>query len=77
MARVNLWEFGEKWSCPFVARQEIRVFTGGAVSEKTMANLDSQGEGPEGRFRIGRKVLYPVENLIKWLEARCLTEDNG
>jgi len=60
----------EHWPSSIVARTEIERFTGGLISEKYMANLDSQGKGPEGRVRCGRKICYPVNNFIKWLEDR-------
>ncbi len=60
----------EKWPSPFVAREEINKFSGGILNQKYLANLDSQGKGPEGRIRIGRKIAYPVVSLIAWLESR-------
>ena len=60
----------DRWRAPIVARTESQAFTGGAVSEKYLANLDAQGLGPEGRFRIGRKVVYPTNEFVKWLERR-------
>lgn len=63
-------EMADKWPSPIVARTEIEVFTGGMMSEKYQANLDCAGKGPEGRFRIGRKIAYPVKTYVKWLEAR-------
>ena len=65
----------ERWPSAVVARQEMKSFTGGAVSDRYLANLDAQGAGPEGRFNIGRKVCYPVENVIKWLEKRSTVMD--
>ena len=59
-----------RWKAPIVARVQVEAFTGGAISEKYLANLDSQGLGPEGRFRIGRKVVYPTDKFVKWLESR-------
>lgn len=59
-----------KWPSAWVARTEIARFTGGLVSEKYLANLDSQGRGPEGRFRLGRKIAYPVPCLLAWLQGR-------
>lgn len=59
-----------KWPSTVVARTEVENFTGGLMSEKYQANLDSQGKGPEGRIRIGRKIAYPVNNYIRWLEKR-------
>lgn len=63
-------EMADKWKSPIVARTEIEVFTGGAMKEKYAANLDSAGLGPAGRFRLGRKICYPVAELISWLESR-------
>lgn len=68
--RLDLSEMKKKWPSAIVSREEIRNFTGGAVSEKYMANLDGQQKGPEGRFKIGRKVAYPIDSLLRWLEAR-------
>ena len=63
-------ELASKWPSAIVARTEIAVFSGGLLNEKSMANKDSLGVGVAGRFRVGRKVVYPVVELIKWLEAR-------
>ncbi len=62
--KVDLKELASRWPSPFVARTEIRNFSGGLISEKYIANLDSQGAGPEGRFKIGRKVGYPVISFL-------------
>jgi len=59
-----------KWPSSVVARSEVSAFTGGLMSEKYIANLDSAGFGPAGRFRSGKKIAYPVAELIAWLEAR-------
>jgi len=59
-----------RWPSEWVARSEVKRFTGGIISEKYMANLDSQGLGPKGRIRVGRKVAYPVGALLEWLESR-------
>jgi hypothetical protein len=68
----DLKTLADKWPSTFVSRQEVGRFTGGIVSEKYIANLDSKGLGPQGRLRIGGKVAYPVENLIRWLESRVI-----
>jgi hypothetical protein len=59
------------WPSPVVARVEIERFTGGLISAKYMANLDSLGLGPPGRITCGRKVGYPAESLIEWLRDRA------
>jgi hypothetical protein len=65
----------KSWPSHFVARQEIKNFSGGIMSQKYLANLDSQGLGPPGRIKVGRKVAYPVDALIEWLESRSTAED--
>ena len=60
----------EKWPSAIVARTEIRQFSGGAIGGKFMANLDSQKKGPDGRFKIGRKTVYPVASVASWLRGR-------
>ena len=63
-------EMAERWPSCWVARTEAEKFTGGLISEKYLANLDCVNKGPAGRIRIGRKIVYPVQEFIKWLEAR-------
>lgn len=55
---------------PYIAREKIGEFTGGIITPKSMANLDCNGEGPKGRITCGRKVAYPINSLISWLESR-------
>jgi len=55
-----------------VSRTEIENFTGGIISEKYLSNLDSQGKGPAGRVRVGRKIAYSVSEVVKWLEGRSV-----
>ncbi len=74
MQQINvsnlLQSMAEKWPSAWVARTEVERFSGGLIGEKYLANLDSAGKGPRGRFRSGRKVCYPVASLISWLEER-------
>ena len=69
-------DMAARWPSAVVSRTEIGKFTGGVVSEKYAANLDCAGKGPKGRIRIGRKVVYPVAEVIRWLESRA-TEVKG
>ncbi|GFO60958.1 hypothetical protein GMST_32830 [Geomonas silvestris] len=68
---LNLKSMAERWPSAIVARNEVDRFTGGVISPRSLANLDSLGLGPEGAFRIGRKVAYPVAAFIDWLEGRA------
>lgn len=63
-------DMATKWPSTWIARTEIERFSGGMISEKYLANLDSAGKGPAGRVRCGRKVVYPVLELVSWLESR-------
>lgn len=71
MEKVNLSPLAARWPSSLVAREKIAEFTGGILTPKTLANLDATGEGPKGRITVGRKVAYPVDLLIAWLEARA------
>lgn len=62
----------KKWGSTIVARSEVGKFSGGLLCAKTLANLDSLGEGPEGRFRIGRRVGYDVSALVEWMRAKAV-----
>lgn len=67
----SLQKMAERWPSSMVARTEIERFTGGIIKEKYLANLDCQGKGPEGRFRVGRKIAYPVNSVIQFLQGRA------
>jgi hypothetical protein len=69
--KINLAFMKDKWPSEIVAREEVGRFTGGVMTPKTQANLDSVGEGPTEVIRIGRKVAYPLTSYIKWLESRA------
>jgi len=67
----NLLEaLAAKWPSSFVARTDVGKFSGGLISPKYIANLDSRGVGPSGRFQSGRKICYPVQTLLFWLLER-------
>lgn len=53
-----------------MARTDVPRLLGGIVSSKTLANADSSGTGPQGRFKLGRKVAYETSQLLSWLEQR-------
>ena len=65
-------ELAKKWPSAFVAREKISEFSGGILHPRTMANIDSAQnvDSPE-RVRFGRKVAYPVQSLIAWMERRA------
>ena len=63
-------EMAKKWPSEIISRTEIKKFTGGGISPKTLANADSEGEGPRGRFVLGRKICYPTKEVVKWLRSK-------
>lgn len=68
--RISLQALADSWPSPYVAREEIERFTGGILTAKYAANLDAEGKGIKGRFRCGRKVVYPVASVVEFMEAR-------
>ena len=56
---------------PLISRDHVEKLLGGVISSKSLANLDSLGEGPK-RMRIGRKVVYKTEDLLEWLAKRTV-----
>ena len=54
----------------YILRTKLSEKTGGLLHGRTMANLDSLGEGIPGRISIGRKVAYPVESVVEFLQAK-------
>ena len=52
-------------------RQQVRELTGGMIDGRTLANLDSKGEGPAGKVSMGRtKVGYLREPFVEWFIGR-------
>jgi hypothetical protein len=68
--KTHFETLAKSWGSTIVARDQVPVFTGGAISSGRMANLDCMGEGPKERIRIGRKICYPVDVFIEWLSER-------
>ena len=54
---------------PIIARTAVSELCGGLISARYLANLDSEGRGPE-RVKIGRRVGYLRDSLVDWLESR-------
>lgn len=68
-------ELAATWAAPIVARREVGKFSGGALNPRTLANLDSLGEGPP-RLKLGEKmVVYPTRSLAEWMRNRAKTDN--
>ena len=59
-------KMAEAWDAPCVARTDVRRFSGGAVTGKTLANLESKGLGPE-KMKFRGKTLYETQKLVAWM----------
>ena len=57
----------------FITRENIEQATGGLLHPRSMANLDCKGEGIKNRFKVGRKICYPVCDVVNFLEQRKKT----
>jgi hypothetical protein len=68
---AHLDSMKDLWPSTVLARSEVPKFTGGALSSGYVANCDSRGDGPEGRFRLGKQTVYPVVHFVEWLKARA------
>ncbi len=55
---------------PIFTRQTASMAIGGLISPKTFANLDSKGQGPPVKRRLGTKVAYERESFVTWLRGR-------
>ena len=61
----------QSWPSPIVARQQVAKFTGGMLSARTLANIDSDRSrnGPQ-RIKWGRIAAYDRDSLIDWLVSK-------
>lgn len=62
-------------SLPLVfARKDLGKLSKGLINPRTMANRDSLGLGPKGRFLMGRIVCYQRDMFKEWYlnSIKCL-----
>lgn len=69
MEKIDLQKWLDRLP-PTMARTDAPRLLGGLVSSKTLANADSNGTGPQGRFKLGRKVGYQTHLLLAWLQEK-------
>ncbi len=56
---------------PFgIPRKRLQFATGGILHPRTAANLDSLGQGIPGRFKINRMTIYPVADVISYIQSK-------
>ena len=54
-----------------IPRKMLSEITGGVLSVKSLANLDSEGTGIHPRMRVGGKVVYPKAAAMDFYRNRC------
>ena len=54
-----------------IPRKMLAEITGGVLSVKYLANLDSEGKGIPQRMRIGGKVAYTKAAAMEFYKNRC------
>jgi len=62
------------WKSPIVLRSQVGVFSNGLLHPRTLANLDSLGQGPGRKIVCGRKVAYRAIDLANWLKNKIRYE---
>lgn len=53
----------------YLTPKELALRWKGTITEKTLANWRSQGDGPT-YTKIGGRVMYRVVDVLKWEESR-------
>jgi len=74
--KIDFSNMEKAWGCPWVARRELKRFTGGILDPRYAANLDAKGLGIAGRVRVGRQILYPAAEVCRFLENRATPIEN-
>ena len=60
----------------WILRSDLTEKTGGLLHGRTMANLDSLGQGIPGRIKIGsKKIAYPVKAVVEYLQKMVSVSD--
>lgn len=67
---AEYWAAVEKHPGPAFSREEFCRFLGGAITPGRLANLDSEGLGPDGSFYQGRKKMYLKAPAVEWALRR-------
>lgn len=58
----------EKWTAPFIKLTDLEKLTNGVLKSCTLRALKSKGEGIQGSQLLGRNTIYPIDEVILWLD---------
>ncbi len=71
MKKTNIVDMLEQaWPKLLVYRRDCVKASSGAITRKYLANLDSQGKGPDGKVILNGKACYPSSQFFEWLRRR-------
>lgn len=66
----HLDDLRSKWDSTIVARSHFDRFSGYTITGKTIANLESLGQGPKNKFFVGGKAAYAIDDALDFLRQR-------
>ena len=69
-------QMAASWPSPLVAAPEVKRFSGGVVSGKTIQNLSSLGQPVPESLKIGAKRAYVATSLAAWLRNRATSSQS-
>ena len=64
-AYARLWAQFSEFPTRSEVAEHLRVF-----KPHTLANMDCQGRGPDGRQAIGGRICYPREQVVLWFAGQ-------
>ncbi len=63
-------QMAQKWPSTLVSATEVKQFSGGILSGKTLQNRSSLGQSVPESLKVGNKRAYVAESLADWLRQR-------
>jgi hypothetical protein len=64
----------KRYPSGLVARQKIDQATDFILHSRTLANLDCLGTGIKNPVRIGRRIFYKTDEILKFIDQRLVFE---
>lgn len=71
-SKIIFNRMAEKWPSTLVAAAEVKHFTGGVITGKTLANLRCNGEMVPNSIKVGSRRAYLATDLAAWLHQRAI-----
>lgn len=61
----------------YIIRENLKEATFGMLDGRYVANKEARGIAIKNKFKIGHKVVYPVQDIIEYLEQQYKPCKNG